>query len=923
MDFKNVDKKYRPIPFWSWNEKLDVEETKRQIRLMDEAGIGGYFMHARGGLATEYMGDEWFDNVRASIEEGDRLGMHSWAYDENGWPSGFGGGKVNGLGVEYQQKSLHSEPLTDENKDAENTILIKDGVRYFYRVNEFYVDTLDKKVIAKFVEEIYAKYYEKFGSTFDGFFTDEPQILRGDGYPWSFILEDSFKDRYGYSLIENLDMLFIDKEGCEDVRVDYWQLVTDLFSEAFFKQIYDYCDAHGYKLTGHLVLEEDLMSQTVSNGACMPHYEYFHVPGMDWLGRPVTECLTPMQLSSASAQLGKKQILTETYAASGHSVSHDELKRIMEWQMVHGINLLCTHLEGYSLRGIRKRDYPPAMYYQQPWWSDMKVFFDAMSRVGMLIAEGGLNVDTLLIHPQTTSWITYNGFEFSAESSKEIKRYNDSFLADMRSIENKHVEYHLGDETLMKRHGKVENGELVIGNMRYKTVILPTNYKKFLPNTERLIDEFRKAGGRVISVGEVEANDITAPSRLTVTSRSFDDFDMYYVVNTDNAPISASFKKGDKVMQIETGDLLPFSGSHDFAPYESLVIIDTHTERGEAPAPKQSEKLSLLGEWSVDSFTHNSLTLDTCDYYFDGKLVEKDGYVLNILPRINELERAVNLTQCYRFAINDMPTEIFLATETPEIFEIAVNGKVIDKTDCGYFRDSAFRKLNIAPYVKCGENEIVFKSTIEQSPACYKHISNSWTFESMKNCLSYDMEIEPIYIVGNFGISFDGEVTELENAAYRVEKQPVISVAPKSVDASKLDYSGFAEFAGELTLSREIELDNTNYHVVLKGRGMNAIRLKVNGKDVATKLYAPYRVELSDYLTVGKNKLEITVVNNLRNMMGPHHLAFDENRWVYPGLFYKESNIFEHPKGAGADCHDLLPRFMDGYLLVNFGLIEE
>ena len=63
MDFKTVDKKYRPIPFWSWNEKLDTEETKRQVRLMDEAGIGGYFMHARGGLQTEYMGNEWFDNI--------------------------------------------------------------------------------------------------------------------------------------------------------------------------------------------------------------------------------------------------------------------------------------------------------------------------------------------------------------------------------------------------------------------------------------------------------------------------------------------------------------------------------------------------------------------------------------------------------------------------------------------------------------------------------------------------------------------------------------------------------------------------------------------------------------------------------------------------------------------------------------------
>ena len=119
MDFKNIDKKYRPVPFWSWNEKLNVPETLRQVGLMDDVGIGGFFMHARGGLQTEYMGEEWFENVTACVEEAEKRGMHAWAYDENGWPSGFGGGKVNGLGVEYQQKSLHSEPLTDDNKDAD------------------------------------------------------------------------------------------------------------------------------------------------------------------------------------------------------------------------------------------------------------------------------------------------------------------------------------------------------------------------------------------------------------------------------------------------------------------------------------------------------------------------------------------------------------------------------------------------------------------------------------------------------------------------------------------------------------------------------------------------------------------------------------------------------------------------------------
>lgn len=66
---ENPPKKYRPVPFWSWNEKLDKTETARQIDLMDKAGLGGYFMHARGGLLTEYMGDEWFENVEIGVSE--------------------------------------------------------------------------------------------------------------------------------------------------------------------------------------------------------------------------------------------------------------------------------------------------------------------------------------------------------------------------------------------------------------------------------------------------------------------------------------------------------------------------------------------------------------------------------------------------------------------------------------------------------------------------------------------------------------------------------------------------------------------------------------------------------------------------------------------------------------------------------------
>ena len=921
MNFKNVDKKYRPIPFWSWNEKLEAEETKRQVGIMDEAGIGGYFMHARGGLLTEYMGDEWFDNVKAAIDEGKARGMHPWAYDENGWPSGFGGGKVNGLGEEYQQKELFIEPLTEENKNAKETLLAKDGYRIFYRLNEFYVDTMDKKVIARFIDEIYEKYYEKCQNSFDGFFTDEPQIMRSGCYPWSFTFPEKFMERYGYDLVSRLNELFFDEGDYRKTRVNFWKMVTDLFSENYFKQIYDWCESHGYKFTGHLLLEEDILGSMRSSGASMPHYEYFSIPGMDWLGRPIRDCLTPRAVGSAAAQLGKKQVLSETFALAGHNVSHNELKRIYEWQIVRGVNLLCTHLEGYSLRGIRKRDYPPAMYYQQPWWDDMKIFFDSMSRVGMLLAEGKNSADTLLIENQTTAWILYRGNTGvdKEKVSEEIRYYNNALLGDMKTLERKHILFHLGDETLMERHGRVEGNELIIGEMRYKRVVLPENLG-FLQNTNKLLEEFKKNGGIITTAGEIAPNPITEENSLTYTKRQFEDYDVHYFVNSTNDTVNATFNRGNLILDIESGDVRPFFGSHKFAPCESIVLIDTHEPRERKTEEKELSKLSLLGKWNVKDATYNSITLDKCEYYFDGELINKEGYVLDILPRINEKRRPVKLKQRFTFNAKTSPKTIFLCTETPEIFDIKVNGKNISSDPVGEFRDKSFKLLDIAGLVKDGENEIVLSSTIVQSEKTYDHLSRSWAFETMKNSLSYDMEIEPIYIVGDFGAELISDIDTFEEASYRIDKLPEITDTPKTVLIEKLEESGYPEFAGTLTLEKEFDIDDTNKFVKLRGIGMNGVHLSINGKEVATKIFAPYEVDISDYLTIGKNTFEIKIVNNLRNMLGPHHIQEGDNAWISPSCFFRESNVFNHAGEKGESCHDVLSGYNDKINLVHFGL---
>lgn len=894
MDFKNIPKEYRPIPFWSWNEKLDAEETARQVRVMDKAGIGGFFMHARGGLQTEYMEEEWFLNVEETAKEAQKCGMYPWAYDENGWPSGFGDGKVNGLGIEYQQKYLRmSDTEVSEN------FIAKSGEHWFYfDVNPFYVDTLDKKVIEKFIDVAYRPYYEKYNNEIEGFFTDEPQISR-NGIPWSFVFEKEYQKRYGENILDHLEELFLPISDYKDTRVKFWKMVTDLFSENYFKQIYDWCDSRNLKFTGHLVLEESLIEQLITNGACMPHYEYLHMPGMDWLGRDIRDCLTPKQVSSVSEQLGKDKILSETFALCGHNVSFSELKGIYEWQMVHGINMLCQHLEGYSIRGLRKRDYPPAMYMQQPWWSEYRKFVDAMSREGMLLSRGKKTADVLLIHPMTTAWTMFDNGE-----NKGIDELNERFLAVIKELEKKHILFHFGDETIMERHAKVVGDKMVIGKQSYSVILNPCG-DVLLPNTQKLLKEFTENGGKLDI--EVSENTVTDSKEITYTKRIFDGFNLHYFVNTSPYRKTANINVKGKKLDIFTGETCGFAEKYEFEPWGSLMVIEDGTENAENT--KKPTFIKIENELKLKNPIQNVLTLDRCDYYFDGKLQEKNGYVLNITERANTLGKKVKIHQDYHVKINDIPSNLYLVCETPEKFEISVNGQVLKEKTCGYFLDKSFQKIDVSEYVKIGENIISFDCDFVQSDAFYKNLKKAQVFESEKNKLCYDMEIEAIYLLGDFSVKTDGKWESIDRNAIRYRGEFEIEKQKDALNPKNIEQQGYPFFAGEIELETELDIVGENPVLSLDIKGINAVKVKIG--DIEKVLITDDIMPLADFGVKGRVEAEITLINNLRNMLGPHHLKEGECYYVGPWCFFKEKCVWADNPEKDWD---------DSYCFVEFGI---
>jgi len=969
-NLKNPPNKYRPAPFWSWNERLDAIETAAQVREMESVGIGGYFMHARGGLQTEYLSKEWFDNVKATLREGKKLGMQSWGYDENGWPSGFGSGRVNGLGIKYQQKYLRCEE-TDAAVKGDNTIVNlpynDKNLHFYYEVNPFYVDTLDGEVIDEFIRATHITYKETLGEEFDdmsGFFTDEPQVSR-NGYPWSFILEKEYMKAYGEPLAPLLTGLFYDTENCTEVKYKYWKLVCDLFSENFMNKIYKWCNANGSALTGHLVLEEGLWDHIISNGTCMPHYEYFTIPGMDHLGRSLNSIQCEMQLSSVANQLGKKQILSETFALCGWNVSFEELRWIYEHQMVHGINLLCQHLEGYSLRGIRKRDYPATLFKQQPWWNDYRTFNDMVSRIGMLLAEGEINHEILVLHSADSAWAN-----FDIHSREYANSLKNEMIDTMQYLEHAQLQYHLGDATIMKRHAKVENGKIIIGTQSYCVVVVPPA-DCLASNTIKLLKEFKTQGGLVIfteriptmvdgkktdEVIEFSKECVTVPRKdvalhipenlrkitlsyegdhfkepILTAVRRFDEqkMTMYYLVNPCeiNHNLTATVKgKSAHIFNAVSGETesVSFSADGEMLNIECCiyergsVVLFVYDENVAVSADTNAKQLTPLqnldGEWQIET-DDNALTLDYCDVYFNGELAHTNLPISDVQEKALAFGEKVNTKVVFKFNVKDKSFKrLDLVVETPEIFDITVNGETVDKTVKGYYHDTSFKVIDIFRHICEGENEIALTCDFVQSEQVYENAKNSLVFESEKNKLSYDMEIETIYVKGDFAVKTDEPFEYLERRGLCTKGNFYITKAPDTVKCGNIAEQGYPFFAGSATFKKKLTLTADECHnrsIKFSDLCSTVTKVKVNGCDYGKVMWHPYEIDVTSLLHEGENEIEITVTGNLRNLLGPFHLTMGEYYLVSPREFFHESPIW---------CKGINPNWTDSYCFVEFGL---
>ncbi|NOU75051.1 hypothetical protein GC098_27310 [Paenibacillus sp. LMG 31458] len=994
---------YRSVPLWSWNDKLETEELERQIEEMHKAGIGGFFMHARGGLLTPYMGEEWMSAVRTCIEKSKELGMTPLLYDENGWPSGFADGKVPAMGIAYQQKRLAYEQAPFQSP-AERTIGFyaksehgyrllscedesSADLRFFYEVNPYYIDTLSMETVRAFIETTYEAYWERFGGEFGddlkGVFTDEPQFARGQ-LPWSFDLEQAFESRYGYDLKEALPALFMDVEGSSKARYDYWECVTTLFTQSYAKQIGDWCASKGWSATGHVVDEQVLMHQVTSVGDPMAFYEYLQIPGCDWLGRFISEePIVPKQVGSVAHQLGKKQTITESFGCSGWNVSFEDLKRIGEWQFVHGINLMCQHLQGYTLRGLRKRDYPPSLFYQQPWWEDYKGFNDYFARLSMLLSEGTRQTEVLLLHPIRSAWVQQCG-----EDSSEIEPYHKAFTQLSRWMCQTFVEHDYGSESIIEHHGNVSNGNFIIGEAAYRVVIIPPSVTLNRVTVD-LLKQFVLQGGCLVAFapfptlinGQLDkeldqliesalkpewnskallnalsstvspsirmldrAGEAITEDTMNVQTLALDGAIMYYIVNSGKERYESIqvelFRKGRvSLIDLETGGVTPIEQEdtdcgvripltiHPGQSYVVKIVPEEAAQSEEmfdinrATSWQPESKILLDHTWKISNIEENSLTLDTC------RLRVEDGDWSGPLPVVFIQElllafgRPVHIELEFEFQVAfdvDLSRELYVVLEKPEDIKIEVNGRQVESKSCGWWRDISFQKVDISGLIVPGVNRIRLQSYFYNSSQTYAAIEHARQFESEGNKLTFETEIENIYIIGSFGVESSSPYLNGERQAVHTMGPFVLTELPVSVHTGDLVSQGFPFYSGKIHMQQKVYIDRNDWMEAKWSFSTPpdtiVSRLFINGQEVRTFLWEPYEADITSFLRKGDNWIEVEMANSCRNLLGPHHHIKGELYKVGPDSFK------DKPGWTDSDIDKNTSIYTDRYTFVRFGL---
>lgn len=726
-------------------------------------------------------------------------------------------------------------------------------------------DILRPEAVEKFIEMSYQEYYQRFagefGKTIKGSFTDEPSPGCAQ-FPWTANFPAEFVKDHGYDLLAYLPHLAVDiDERSPQVRHHYRLTQHRLQYQNYLLQIASWCRKHSIQMAGHLTRTEwfSLVAAWWPNE--LRHYKAIDIPHTDPLGascgwKDAAAYHSGIKVASSAAHLfGREQAGSDALAVIGEEASLRDLKYLLDYQMVLGINFFTIHGASYSFDGPRKDEVPPSLFYQHSQWPYMHVLNDYVKHTCQELTGGRHLCQIALLYPSTSLACQIKpGIQWqNLDDEKRTHELVEFLLSQQRDFD-------FIDEVTL-RENVTEEGELTTPE-KYRYLLLP--YLRYIDSrTLEAIGRFAAGGGRVMVIGEKPVGltgDLSSPTCPwpDIPHQFYEAPDSRLLADLPGLDMEGEGKEDLFVLAREKDGKRVFVcnrreeefqgrvlGSEVKIPPRGSVLLksrageDSLTVPEEARIRKQEVAAELSGSWDVE-FEANQLPLN----FWHVVLAENgenpfDAPAFDLLERQEEPEAGSGKVRYYsRFMFSGDAGDLKLVIEDSAIFgewKLYVNGILIENWQRERLFDCANKTAEIGHAVRGGSTPALNIVTIEAGSGSLKEV---------------------LYLCGSFTCEY----------RYSHRSFPFLRGSTGKLTTTLQPWSvlGYPTFSGRASYQLKFELDKTQALWLDLGRVETLAAVELDGREVKVVPWPPYCCHLGE-VAAGVHRLRIEVANSPAN----------------------------------------------------------
>lgn len=547
------------MPFWHINGELTTDGIRQQMK--DAKELGGFSGLSllplapkgdRPGTSPKFLSEAYFDRFQDMLDVAEELEMEIILYDDNDFPSGMAGGKMEELYPEHTMKRLDkieqivngpvlftdtvravklmsavamnmktlerieiSEFLKDDVlnwnvPEGQWKIMLFPLVKDSFHKKYLCVDFMDTTAVRHMINETYEKYYERFGEYFGNkikmTFFDDVGFWR---HPrsWTPIFNQKFEALNGFDPRPYYPALWSDiGPETESIRYAFFLTRAELLAEGFPKLVGEWAKAHGVKDTGHPPGNYD-PTPIDMNADIFKFFRHTAIPLTDAIIRYQFGQDGHKLISSAADYYDRPLVSTEIYGAYKEPTFDSlMLYRAMMDLFSRGINVVIPHGLWYNSEKVYIS--PLVSPYSEKIAAALPAYSTYVGRSSMLL-RGGRRVSEIgVLYPfeGLAGWFQFDnpdkirqGFYISPKT--DYQTVSGWLTNDIRrDFTFVHPEFFLDTKYV------IDEGQVHLNNQEnfqsYHTMIL-TGSNIISYKTLQKLEAFYNSGGTIIATSQL------------------------------------------------------------------------------------------------------------------------------------------------------------------------------------------------------------------------------------------------------------------------------------------------------------------------------------------------------------------------------------------------------------------------------------